>query len=220
MEIQNLVVARYLDGRVLKGTTRDFSPTRPSFHLEVGSSREIVELRLRQLKAVFFVRTFEGDPERVDLRGFLDGPQEKPQGRKIAVRFRDGEFLCGYTMSWSPDRDGFFVFPTDTGSNNDRIYVVASSTDEIKAGPQAEALAQRIIAGNAARGASGPATSARPLNSISSKGPRPSNSSIGPRPSPSQAGPRPPGTPEGPRPFSPSIGPRPPVLGPRPRSDA
>jgi len=202
VEIQNFVVARYLDGRVLKGTTRDFSPTRPSFHLEVGASHEIVELRLRHLKAVFFVKSFDGDPARENIPGFIEGPQDKPQGRKIAVRFRDGEFMCGYTMAWSPDREGFFVFPTDTGSNNDRVYVIASSTDEIKAGAQAEALAQRIIASATTQGPAGPTVAPGSTDTPSSSTPRPSPSSIGPRPA---AGP---------------TGARPPVLGPRPRSDA
>lgn len=151
MEIDNKVVARYLDGRVLKGVTRDFSANRISFHVEVDGTGEIVELRLRHLKALFFVRSFGGDPGRQDLRGFVDGPAETAQGRKIAVRFRDDEFICGYTLSWSPDRDGFFLFPSDAGSNNQRIYIVAASTDEVKAGPQAEALAQRVLAAERAR---------------------------------------------------------------------
>ena len=146
MEINNKVVARYLDGRVLKGVTRDFSPNRISFHVEVDGTGEIVELRCRHLKALFFVRSFDGDSARQDLRGFVEGPAETAQGRKIAVRFRDDEFICGYTFSWSPDRDGFFLFPSDAGSNNQRIYVIAASTDEVKAGVQAEALAQRVRA--------------------------------------------------------------------------
>lgn len=146
MEINNKVVARYLDGRVLKGVTRDFSPNRISFHVEVDGTGEIVELRCRHLKALFFVRSFDGDSARQDLRGFVEGPAETAQGRKIAVRFRDDEFICGYTLSWSPDRDGFFLFPSDAGSNNQRIYVIAASTDEVKAGVQAEALAQRVLA--------------------------------------------------------------------------
>lgn len=156
MEITNKVVARYLDGRVLKGSTRDFSPNRISFHVEVDGTGEIVELRCRQLKALFFVHTLDGDSTRQDLRGFVAGPAETAQGRKIAVRFRDNEFICGYTLSWSPDRDGFFMFPSDAGSNNQRIYVVASSTDEVKAGLQAEALANRMLAGERALDARAP----------------------------------------------------------------
>jgi hypothetical protein len=178
LEIDNKVVARYLDGRVLKGITRDFSPNRVSFHVEVHGSGEIVELRCRQLKALFFVRSLDGDPTRQDLLGFVEGPAETAQGRKIAVRFRDNEFVCGYTLSWSPDREGFFMFPSDAGSNNQRIYVVTTSTDEVKAGMQAEALAQRLLAESRARdprsgaprpAGTGPATSpgiARPAGLV------------------------------------------------------
>lgn len=151
MDIDNKVVARYLDGRVLKGVTRDFSANRVSFHIEVHGTGEIVELRCRHLKALFFVRSLDGDSARQDLRGFVEGPAETAQGRKIAVRFRDDEFVCGYTLSWSPDRDGFFLFPSDAGSNNQRIYVVTASTDEVKSGPQAETLAQRLLAQERAR---------------------------------------------------------------------
>ena len=197
MDIHNLVVARYADGRVLKGVTRDFSALRPSFHVEVEGNGQMVEVRCRQLKAAFFVKAFDGYPERADLKGFTDGPPENAQGRKIAVRFRDGEFMCGYTMSWSPDREGFFIFPADPGSNNDRIYVVVAATNEVKAGPQAEALAQRVLAGESARGATGtPGTPATP----------PRTGGLGPRPE-SQA-------------QGSSLGPRAPTLGQRPRSDA
>jgi len=153
VDITNLVVARYVDGRVLKGTTHDFSPLRPSFHVEVNGSGEVIEIRTRQLKALFFVKSFEGSAERSDVRGFIDGPQENSQGRKLAVRFRDGEFMCGYATSWTPDRDGFFLFPADRGSNNDRVFVVSASTAEVKAGPAAEALAQRVLASAGAEGA-------------------------------------------------------------------
>jgi hypothetical protein len=146
LELTNQVVARYLDGRVLKGVTRDFSPGRAGFHIEAHDTGEIVELRCAQLKALFFVRSLDGDPARQDLRGFVAGPAETAQGRKIAVRFRDDEFVCGYTLSWSPDREGFFMFPSDPGGNNHRIYVIAASTDEVQAGLQAEALAQRMLA--------------------------------------------------------------------------
>ena len=147
MEISNLVVARYLDGRVLKGVTRDFSPNRGIFHVDVQDGGNGVEMRFRQLKALFFVRTLDGDPGREDVRGFVNGPAETQHGKKIAVRFRDGEFLCGYTLSWSPDREGFFLFPADADGNNQRVFVITASTLEIKAGPAAEVLTQRVLSG-------------------------------------------------------------------------
>jgi len=181
VDLNNLVVARYLDGRVLKGMTRDFSANRPAFHIEAAETGEIVELRCRHLKAIFFVKSHEGDPERNDIRGFLEAPPETAQGRKIAVRFRDGEFLCGYTLSWSPDREGFFLFPADPGSNNQRVYVVVSSTDEVKAGPAAEALATRVLAGEKARGSRVVGGASTPATNHSTQLPRPSGEL--PRPS-------------------------------------
>ena len=152
MEITNLIVARYADGRVLKGVTRDFSPNRGILHLDVLDGALGVELRFRQLKALFFVRSLEGNAARDDVRGFVNGPAETQHGKKIAVRFRDGEFVCGYTLSWSPDREGFFMFPCDAASNNQRVFVITAATLEVKAGPAAEVLAQRVLAAAAATG--------------------------------------------------------------------
>jgi hypothetical protein len=142
------VVVRFSDGKVLKGTTQDFFPNRPSFHLLPADGGAAVEVRCKQLKALFFVKTFEGDAKRKDIRGFILGPAETAQGKKVAVRFKDGELICGYSLSYTPDRDGFFLFPSDTGGNNLRVYVVTASAAEIKAGPAAEALAQRVLSGS------------------------------------------------------------------------
>jgi hypothetical protein len=155
VEMSNLVVARYTDGRVLKGVTRDFSPNRAMFHIDPQDGSLPEELRFRQLKALFFVNSLDGDPARQDVRGFVHGPVETQQGKKIAVRFRDGEFICGYSLSWSPDREGFFMFPADVHSNNQRIYVITTSTLEVKAGPAAEVLAQRVLVEKPLPGASG-----------------------------------------------------------------
>ena len=139
------VVARFADGQMLKGTTQDFFPNRPAFHVLPAGGGAGIEVRCRQLKALFFVKTFEGDAQRKDLPGFIAAPAETAQGKKIAVRFKDGEILCGYSLSYAPDREGFFLFPSDTGSNNIRVFVVASATAEVKAGPAAELMIQRLL---------------------------------------------------------------------------
>ena len=139
------VVVRRLNGGVLKGTTQDFYPNRPRFHLLPADGEAPVEIRAADLKAVFFVKTFEGDRERKKPRGFVEAPPETAQGKKIAVRFKDGELICGYTLSYTPDRDGFFISPADSAGNNIRIYVLTRAAVEIKAGPAADALAQRIL---------------------------------------------------------------------------
>jgi hypothetical protein len=150
MADSNRVVARLADGTMIKGTTQDFFPNRPLFHIAPVGGAPVVEVRTRRLKAVFFVRDFGGDTERRDVRGFLAAPGETAQGKKLAVRFKDGELLCGYSLSFSPDREGFFMFPADDQGNNLRVYVLAAAAAEIKAGPAADALAQRVLGQQAA----------------------------------------------------------------------
>ena len=142
----NRVVAHFLDGRLVKGTTQDFFPNKASFHLQPVDGNPTVEVRCKGLKALFFVRDYAGNAQRRDLRGFLAAPGETAQGKKLAVRFKDGELLCGYSLSYMPDREGFFMFPADSASNNLRIYVLAAATVEVKGGPAADVLAQKVLA--------------------------------------------------------------------------
>lgn len=139
----NRVVAHFLDGRVLKGTTQDFFPNRASFHLQPPAGGPTAEVRCDDLKALYFVKEYPGDPERLDLRGFTAAPGHTARGKKIAVRFKDGEVLCGYSLSYLADREGFFMFPADSGSNNLRIYVLVAATVEVKTGPAADVLAEQ-----------------------------------------------------------------------------
>jgi hypothetical protein len=142
----NKVVVRFLDGKVLKGTAQDFFPNRPSFHLLPLKGGAGIEVRCKQLKAVFFVKDFAGNATRKDIRGFLAAPGETSQGKKVAVLFKDQELLCGYSLTYLPDREGFFLFPSDRNGNNLRIYVLAAACREVKAGPAAELLAGRVLA--------------------------------------------------------------------------
>lgn len=144
MDEINHVVAHFLDGILLKGTTEDFSPNRPSFHVyRVGHSKAD-EVLCKKLKAVFFVRDLDGNPERRDIPGFIQGPGETNHGKKVAVRFTDKEIIFGYTLSYSRERSGFFMTPADPGSNNLRVYVLTAATLEVKMGLHADALAQQI----------------------------------------------------------------------------
>ena len=147
MSESNRVVAHFTTGKILKGTTQDFFPNRPRFHLLPADGSPAVETRCRDLKALFFVKEFAGNASRRDLRGFLASPGETAQGKKVAVRFKDGELLCGYSLTYMPDREGFFMFPSDGGSNNLRIYVIMAATVEVKAGPAADVLAQKVLTG-------------------------------------------------------------------------
>jgi hypothetical protein len=150
MSETNKVVVRFSDGRVLKGTTEDFFPNRPSFHLRPLRASEMQDIYVKELKAVFFVKDFAGDPKRREARGFERATIDISRGKKVAVRFKDGEVVFGYTLTYMPDRSGFFITPADPASNNLRIYVLTHATREVKLGPAADAIAHRVTGSKAA----------------------------------------------------------------------
>ncbi len=140
MAQKNRVVAHFRDGRTLKGTTQDFIPTRSHFHVFPAKGGASVLLSQDELKALFFVRRLDGDPHRVDIPAFTRGPAENAYGRKIAVRFPDGELICGYSVAYSTAREGFFMSTMDALGNNERIYVVLAPGVKVFEGEAAEAL--------------------------------------------------------------------------------
>ena len=128
----NKVIARFTDGRIVKGMTADFFPTKEQFHVSLPvatGAAEPMQIRTAELKALFFVKDFEGDP-RHDERNEFDAAR-LPVGRQIKVVFGDGEHLVGITTGYQPGRPGFFLEPADPESNIDRCYVVTGSTEEI-----------------------------------------------------------------------------------------
>lgn len=141
----NRVVARFLDGTTLKGTTDDFFPNRPTFHVHALGSPRSQEVRCAQLKAVFFVKDFTGDSAREDIAGYQTTVGAS-LGKKITIQFKDGEILCGYTLSYSTDRSGFFVVPADEGGNNIRVYVLKHAAVKIAVGAHADVLASQARA--------------------------------------------------------------------------
>jgi hypothetical protein len=125
------VVVRYLDGRVVKGTTLNFNPTKPRFLLrllDAPGTDEPVGIALTDLKAVFFVRDFAGVPDYNEKKQF----ESAPRGRRLAVRCVDGETLVGATLTYDATREGFFLFPADPKSNNERIYVLAKAVAKVE----------------------------------------------------------------------------------------
>jgi hypothetical protein len=140
----NKVAIRYKNGRVLKGRTHDFMPGKPLFHLHTEESPQAVDIKMEELKAVFFIKDFEGRPEYSEVKIF---PEKHPtsKGRKIAVLFTDGELLTGFTLAYDPKRPGFFMMPTDEMSNNERIYVVKSAVKEVGFGMRADQLMKDVL---------------------------------------------------------------------------
>lgn len=124
------IVVRYRDGKLLKGYTQNFFPNKSVFHVSrqgVAGSGDLTEVKLEDIKAVFFVRDFAGNPKYDEKKRLLEG--EKSPGRMIEVVFRDGEILTGTTTGYDPNRPGFFLFPIDPKANNTKVYVVSAAVN-------------------------------------------------------------------------------------------
>ncbi len=125
--MQEKVVVRFLDQRIAKGTIQNFHPHKRSIDLKDHSSDEVTKVSLRELKAIYFVKSFKGDPAYNDNNNI----SRPVLGKRVKICFKDGEILYGYTQSFSQNSLGFFVVPADPDSNNEKIFVNRDATDTI-----------------------------------------------------------------------------------------
>lgn len=138
---RNRIVVHFKDGRLLKGYTHDFTPVKESFHItsEMESDQgKIFEVFCPQLKAIFFVKTLNGNADYKEKKRFEEVDMSGLRGIKIKIEFNDGEVLRGISLGYSKNRKGFFVIPVDPKSNNERVYVVANAVRDVKLGSAAE----------------------------------------------------------------------------------
>ena len=120
------IIAKYKDGSTLKGSTDDFSPDKNNFHFRPLEGKTVL-VDVEDLKALFFVKSFEGNKNRKPR--YKDA---RPWGGiKVKVVFIDGEEVVGYTLHHSVDKQGFFVIPADLQNNNEKIFVITSATKDI-----------------------------------------------------------------------------------------
>lgn len=124
---QNRIVVKFKNQKVLKGKTNDFFPNRNKFHIEQMDG-SITEIIVEDLKAIFFVKDFEGNKNHKDSYNDVISNA----GVKTKVRFIDGEIIYGYTLGYSPDRQGFYLTPADLGGNNERIFIIVSATVKVQ----------------------------------------------------------------------------------------
>ena len=127
------IIVRYADGRIDKGYTQDFSPNKPLFHLHLFNSNpgdESVQIMLKDLKAVLFVRDFRGNPDYKERKYFTE--ESRPSGRLVEVTFRDDEVLVGSTLGYDPKSPGFFIYPADSDGNNLRLFAVSKAVRKVR----------------------------------------------------------------------------------------
>ncbi len=127
----NKVVVHTVRAEILKGYTADFSKDRPGFLLstEEDGVRINQKIELKDLKAVFFVKSFEGNFLHKTLHTFDD---LSGYGKKVLVKFRDGERFYGRVEVLKPEDQGFFIYPLDTESNTIRAFVLKDFISDIR----------------------------------------------------------------------------------------
>ena len=122
------LVVHYRDGRLDKGTTVNFNPASASFSLTLavpapGETSRII--CLRDVKAVFFVKSFDGHPDYIPRKQFVK--TDVFQGQRLRITFQDGEVMIGSSPNYSPANDGFFFFPVDGQGNTIKAWVPNAS---------------------------------------------------------------------------------------------
>lgn len=127
----NQVVARFMDGRVIKGQCFDFSAMKPVCHIQ-QAGQAATEVVLRELKALFFVKDLQGDPQHQEAKTLEPGDRRGAGARPMEVQFRDGEVLVGFVTGYSAERPYFFMAPADAASNNMRILVNRGAVESVK----------------------------------------------------------------------------------------
>jgi len=136
---QRLVI-RFADGRVLKGISYTIDLESAGFRLTPeGAHPEVDEdvfVKFADVKAVFFVRDFEGkfDPKTVQQ-------EYAPEGSEVTVVFPDGEVIEGFSLTRLDDTSPrFHMIPKDQKGNNISLIVERANTVEIQRGHVAPAM--------------------------------------------------------------------------------
>lgn len=130
-------ILRFQDGSMRKGLIKDFTLADDYVYIEDESS-EKQKIKLKQLKAIFFVRKFEGNKEHREKKSFSG---TRRTGKRLFVKFKDGEQMTGYLEGNTPwdkgffldlkKSSGFFLIPVDQDSNNIKVFVVTSAVQDV-----------------------------------------------------------------------------------------
>lgn len=102
------------------------APTSPPeiFCVRLLDSDVVEEIPVKEIKAVFYVNSFDGDSDHKQLNFHTRAPIV--HGIWMRLQFLDGEVMEGIVFNsirYLVD-PGFFFLPTDPGSNNKLVYVL------------------------------------------------------------------------------------------------
>ena len=132
----NKVVARHADGTIVKGTSMNVDVSKPTIHVRTSDGK-MTGVRLADLKALFFVKSLEGDSAHNEAMAAAPADPRARGSHLIEMRFRDGERLVAFANRFPPAGAFFFVVPVDSASNNVRILVNRAELHSIEKATEA-----------------------------------------------------------------------------------
>lgn len=103
-----------------------------TFRIRRHPSDRVEEISAADIKAVFYVNSFEGDSEHKTLSFHSRAPIV--HGIWMRVEFFDGEVIEGIAFNsirYLID-PGFFLIPTDPESNNKLVYVMKNQLADVR----------------------------------------------------------------------------------------
>ena len=125
------VVIRKLDKGLIKGFLD------PKGHLSsevevLDRDGRLIHIAMSEIKGVFFVRDFDGNPDRAERKVFRSRP--RLAGLWVRMTFKDNEVLEALLPNKLLELDplGFLVTPPDVYSNNLRAYIPRSALADIE----------------------------------------------------------------------------------------
>jgi len=124
-------VVRRLDHGLMKGFVDSTSYLGPNGIRMLDREGRTLTIPLHEIKGVFFVRDFDGNPQRSERKLFQSRP--RLAGLWVRVTFKDKEVLEGLLPSnlVELNPEGFLVTPADLYSNNLRVFVPRTALSEI-----------------------------------------------------------------------------------------
>jgi hypothetical protein len=125
------VVVRRLDHGLIKGFVDSASYLGPNGLQMLDREGRTLVIPLAEIKGVFFVRDFDGNPQRSERKLFQSRP--RLAGLWVQMTFKDKEVLEGLLPSNLVELgpEGFLLTPADLYSNNLKIFVPRTALNKI-----------------------------------------------------------------------------------------
>jgi len=125
------VLLRRFSGQTIPGHAAPHNYLRPDGVEVLTRDGQVLLVPYKDLKAVYFVREFEGESGQEEKKLFQSRP--KLEGLWVRMRFRDDDLLDGIFPNdlLQVSELGITVTPPDPYSNNQRIFVPRQALREL-----------------------------------------------------------------------------------------